>query len=65
MSKVHYVTCPSCAKRYYLDRLLHEIVISDPKQKLKCPFCKTVFATETPLGKRGADATAATDGPGR
>jgi len=57
MAKVFYVTCPNCQKRYYLDRLLHEIVVSDPNQHLRCPYCKTEFkmgatATSTAVGSR-------------
>lgn len=43
MSKVYYVTCPKCLKKYYMDELLYKIVIKNPKQNLKCPYCKSEF----------------------
>lgn len=46
MAKVHYVECTVCRREYYLDRILHEVVISNPMQKLKCPFCKREFHLE-------------------
>ncbi len=33
-------------REYYLDRILYEVVISNPGQKLKCPFCKREFHLE-------------------
>lgn len=47
MATVHYVTCPSCQKEYYLDRNLSEAIAAKPMQKLKCPFCKLEFHLET------------------
>ncbi len=52
MSSVYYVTCPACSKRYYLDRMLHAIVIRDPEQQVKCPFCKTEFVPEMTSPKK-------------
>ena len=46
MAKVHYVECAACRKEYYLDRILQEVVESNPAQKLKCPFCKKEFHLE-------------------
>ena len=46
MAKVHYVECAACGKEYYLDRILQEVLDSDPGQKLKCPFCKKEFHLE-------------------
>jgi ribosomal protein L33 len=46
MAKVHYVECAACRKEYYLDRILQEVVESNPGQKLKCPFCKKEFYLE-------------------
>jgi hypothetical protein len=43
MAKVHYVECSLCGKEYYLDLILSEVVEANPKQKLKCPFCKKEF----------------------
>jgi uncharacterized Zn-finger protein len=51
MAKVFYVTCPNCEKRYYLDRLLQEVVDRDPNQRLRCPFCKRDFKLGTKLAK--------------
>ncbi len=47
MAKVHYVACALCRKEYYLDRILYEVLMSNPLQKLKCPFCKKEFHLET------------------
>ena len=44
MAKVHYVECPFCKKEYYIDRILHEAIVSNPMQNLKCPFCKKRFS---------------------
>ena len=43
MAKVHYIECALCGKEYYLDRILAEVVEVNPKQKLKCPFCRKEF----------------------
>ena len=43
MARIHYVTCATCRREFYLDRILFEAVQSNPKQKLKCPFCKKEF----------------------
>lgn len=51
MARVHYVQCPSCQKEYYLDQILHEVVLVNPKQKLICPFCKREFHLE--IDKKG------------
>lgn len=51
MAKVHYVTCPACAGRYYLDRLLFEIIEKNPAQHVKCPFCKTEFVPKEASAK--------------
>jgi hypothetical protein len=49
MAKVHYVECAACRKEYYLDRILYEVVQSNPMQKLKCPFCKSEFQMEAKI----------------
>jgi transposase-like protein len=46
MAKVNYVTCPSCHKDYYIDRILSDALNVNPKQMLKCPFCKQEFNLE-------------------
>ena len=56
MAKVFYVTCPKCQKRYYLDRLLHEIVMRDPNQHLRCPYCKTEFKLGAGTAAQAASA---------
>jgi len=43
MAKVHYVTCPFCRKEYYIDQILHEAILANPKQKLLCPYCRKEF----------------------
>jgi uncharacterized Zn-finger protein len=46
MAKVSYVKCSLCGKEYYLDRILSEALISNPMQKLICPFCKKEFSLQ-------------------
>jgi redox-regulated HSP33 family molecular chaperone len=43
MATVYYVDCKFCGKQYYIDANLYNIVKSNPKQLLKCPFCKKEF----------------------
>jgi ribosomal protein L37AE/L43A len=43
MAKVYYVMCPACKKEYYIDQILYEAILANPKQKLVCPFCKKEF----------------------
>ena len=43
MAKVNYVACPSCHKEYYIDRILSDVLETNPKQILKCPYCKKEF----------------------
>lgn len=55
MAKVHYVECSLCRKEYYLDRILYDVIVSKPGQKLKCPFCKKDFYLESKgTERRGA-----------
>ncbi len=53
MAKVYYVKCPACQKEYYLEEMLYQTTLSNPKQKLTCPFCKKDFlpAKETPVNR--------------
>ena len=51
MARVHYVECTICGKEYYIDQILHEAIVSNPEQKLKCPFCKKEFSLN--LTKKG------------
>ena len=50
MAKVSYVTCTSCHKEYYIDRILSDVLETNPDQPLKCPFCKQEFR----LGQKSA-----------
>jgi uncharacterized Zn-finger protein len=43
MAKVSYVECPSCHRDYYIDRILSDVLETNPNQNLKCPFCKQEF----------------------
>jgi len=43
MAKVNYVACPSCHKEYYIDRILSDVLETNPNQILKCPYCKQEF----------------------
>jgi hypothetical protein len=52
MAKVHYVECSLCRKEYYLDRILADVVKSNPMQKLKCPFCKKEFILDAERQKK-------------
>ena len=51
MPKVQYVQCPYCQKEYYLDQMLYDAILLNPKQKLICPFCKREFHLE--MDKKG------------
>ena len=55
MAKVNYVACPSCQREYYIDRILSDALEANPKQILKCPYCKTEFNLET---KKSAESKA-------
>lgn len=52
MAKVNYVTCPSCHKDYYIEKMLSKALAAKPGLMLKCPFCKLDFNLEE---KGGAD----------
>ena len=65
MAKVNYVSCTSCHKEYYVDRILSDALIENPDLKLKCPFCRTEFQLEKPGASRGAKAAAASTAPAR
>jgi uncharacterized Zn-finger protein len=55
MAKVNYVACPSCDREYYIDRILSDALEINPKQILKCPYCKQEFNLGT---KKGAESKA-------
>ena len=46
MAKVNYVTCPSCHKDYYIEKMLSKALAAKPSLMLKCPFCKLDFDLE-------------------
>lgn len=46
MAKVNYVTCPSCQKDYYIEKMLSKALAAKPGLMLKCPFCKLDFNLE-------------------
>jgi uncharacterized Zn-finger protein len=52
MAKVNYVECSVCRKKYYLDLILSKALISNPAQKLKCPYCRSEFTLETKQEKK-------------
>ena len=50
MARVNYVTCPSCGKDYYIERMLSKAMAANPRLQLCCPFCKQEF---TPARESG------------
>lgn len=52
MARVNTVTCPSCGKDYYIEKMLSKAIAADPRLKLRCPFCKQEFT----CGQESADA---------
>jgi endogenous inhibitor of DNA gyrase (YacG/DUF329 family) len=52
VARVNTVTCPSCGKDYYIERMLSKAMEANPRLKLRCPFCKQEFVP----GHDGADA---------
>jgi hypothetical protein len=43
MARVNTVTCPSCGKDYYIERMLSKAMAANPQLHLRCPFCKHEF----------------------
>lgn len=43
MARVNTVTCTSCGKDYYIEKMLTKAIAANPKLKLRCPFCKKEF----------------------
>jgi len=43
MRTMNYVACARCGKEYYVEKNLARALAADPRQKLKCPFCKRDF----------------------
>ena len=43
MARVNTVTCPSCSKDYYIEKMLSNAMAANPRLKLRCPFCKQEF----------------------
>ncbi len=52
MRTMNYVACTHCGKEYYVEKNLARALAANPRQKLKCPFCKRDFE----LGQKGAEA---------
>ncbi len=59
MARVNYVTCPSCGKDYYIERMLSKAMAANPRLQLRCPFCKQEFI---PAREAGEGASAANAG---
>jgi hypothetical protein len=55
MARVNTVTCPSCCKDYYIEKMLSNAMVANPRLKLRCPFCKQEFVPQA----EGARAKAA------
>ena len=43
MARVNTVTCSSCGKDYYIEKMLSKAMAANPRLKLRCPFCKQEF----------------------
>ena len=56
MARVNTVTCTSCGKDYYIEKMLTKAMAADPQLKLRCPFCKQEFVPGAENG--GAKAPA-------
>jgi hypothetical protein len=52
MATSHYVTCPKCSKKFYLDRMLYTLVQANATQHMKGPFCKVTFTNEENVSKQ-------------
>jgi len=53
MAKVHYVECSVCRREYYLDRILSDALIVNPRLKLRCPFCRKEFSVAKKQEEKG------------
>ena len=54
MARVNTVTCTSCGRDYYIEKMLSKAMAVNPKLKLRCPFCKHEFVPKA----EGAEAKA-------
>ena len=43
MARVNTVTCTSCSRDYYIEKMLSKAMAANSKLKLRCPFCKHEF----------------------
>jgi phage FluMu protein Com len=43
MARVNTVTCTSCGRDYYIEKMLAKAMAANQKLKLRCPFCKQEF----------------------
>lgn len=59
MARVNTMTCPSCGKDYYIEKMLSKAMAANPKLTLRCPFCKQEFAPKVEDVR--AEATAGSD----
>ena len=56
MARVNTVTCSSCGKDYYIEKMLSKAMAANPRLKLRCPFCKQEFvARQDSAGTEIAD----------
>ena len=56
MARVNTVTCSSCGKDYYIEKMLSKAIAANPRLKLRCPFCKQEFvARQDSAGTEIAD----------
>jgi len=56
MARVNTVTCSSCGKGYYIEKMLSKAMAANPRLKLRCPFCKQEFvARQDSAGTEIAD----------
>ncbi len=60
MARVNTVTCPSCGKDYYIEKMLSKAMAANPRLKLRCPFCKQEFVSGHESA--GADTPVRPDG---
>lgn len=58
MARVNTVTCPSCGKDYYIEKMLAKAMAANPRLKLRCPYCKQEFVPGAENGGRAEPASA-------
>ena len=52
MAKVNNVACPKCRGSFSIEKGLYQTATANPKQNLKCPFCKTEFPLQQSAGAK-------------